>query len=214
MNKKILVLVTLCLWVLPLGMLAVEKARTIEFVANERTKTRPSFSYEANNPATSENFSSSPLLTLHMPPMPGYDTIFFELSARATYQWSGFQLRKSLAGVYFQLINPNIIPEGMEVTSFGGLGIPWDTIENNALNKGTQNYDRIYKSIMNFSSSRSIYVEYKTGGVVPDELAIPIIKALIDNGYDVEIKVYGTIQGAEVFALAWACLEITRLSKK
>ena len=213
MNKKILVLVTLCLWVLPLGMLAVEKARTIEFVAHERTETSPSFSYKAINPATSENFSSGPLLTLHVPPMPGYDTIFFELSARATYQWSGFQQRKSEADVYIQLINPNIIPEGMEVTS-AGLGIPWDTIENNAYNKGTQHYDRIYKSVMNFSSSRSIYVEYKTGGVVPDELAIPIIKALIDNGYDVEIKVRGTIQGAEVFDLAWACLEITRLSKK
>jgi hypothetical protein len=106
MNKKILVLVTLCLWVLPLGMLAVEKARTIEFVAHERTETSPSFSYKAINPATSENFSSGPLLTLHVPPMPGYDTIFFELSARATYQWSGFQQRKSLAGVYIQLLTP------------------------------------------------------------------------------------------------------------
>jgi len=203
---------------LPLGVFPDERMRTIEFIAKESTGfvPYPPYSYEARSPESEESIELGSLLTVHVPPMQKHDTIFFELAARCSYTWSGYELRKTKVGVNLQLINPDIIPEDMEIQH--GLGIPWDTVENNTMNKGTEHFWRSFKFAMKRNcdcgwKSDYLAVYYKTGDLVPEEVAIPIINALTDNGYDIEITISGTIQGVNKMSLGGANLEITRLSK-
>jgi len=183
MNKKLLVSVLLCLFILSSVTLAKEeKAKTIEFLAWADTLLDFPY-YEYMEPSVSTHFETEPFLRLNVPASPKSEAIFFDLFAKLVVWWSGYETRDVIVFVNVRIIS-DIIPDNIEVFSNFALGI-WET--NNSGDTGVYADNRNVKLIMRRDHLDWWSVKYKSGGWVPDEEAISILKKLMDSGFDVEI---------------------------
>jgi hypothetical protein len=76
--------------------------------------------YQPTDQANLENFVSSPQLTVHVPPSPFNDAVFFEFTGQYWWYW-GFGVNRFFnAGLTLTVQSP-IIPAGISVST-GGLG--------------------------------------------------------------------------------------------
>ncbi len=221
MNKKLLVSVFLCFFVLSLGMVAKEKkgkAPTIEFLDRIATFSPSPALWELTpEPTILTEFQSDTIFSLHVPPSPKSNALFLDLSAQYFYAWSGYQYRRANGAILLE-IKSDVIPEDIEV--FTALTIISTSDTNNALNESTtlerswRNFRYMIKRDSNGDwFAGQFRVLYTSGQKVEDEIAIPIINSLIDNGFDVEIHADGYVRGIKWIELVLLSIEVTRLSK-
>lgn len=219
MNKKLLVSMLLCFFVFSSMVYAKEKASVIEFLVREGGFDPNLFEYIPDDFTQHEGFNSGILLTLHVPPSLDSERIFFFLDAQFWYKWTSFHQRRANAIVYF-VLKSDIIPEDINV--WNGMTLIDISETNNAgeYSFGRERSWRNTRSTMTRNSTEvnrlgEMRVTYKGGGGnVPDEIAIPLLNSLIDNGFDVEIDISGGIKGVKWIRCVGILMEVTRLSKE
>lgn len=220
MNKKLLVSVLLCFFVLVLGMLAQEKkeekGKIIEHLVWADTGHQVAWELEITNPAVRTPFFQDSILTFHVPASPKSDILFIEGWSQAQVKWSDYEIRNTFVIVWFEFIS-DVIPDGIWIGS--GITNPTVYETNNAhdydLQYMTRRLRRYNKVIMRRNSIDSWTVKYEeTWEDVPEEDAVRIINNLIDNGFDVKVDIDGHTQGADYVSFWNIVFEVTRLSKK
>lgn len=217
MNKKILVSVSLFLFVLSLGVFATaEKPSVIEFLVREHMVDLNLFEFIPLDSTQHESFVSGALLTLHVPPSPKSEGIFFFLGSQLWYKRTSYNIRRADAIVWFEL-KSDIIPENIEIYSGQTL---LDIYETNNAGDYSLNQERSWRNTRSMMKRNytevnllgEMFVRYRGGGgPVPNEIAIPLLNSLIDNGFDVEISTSGAITGVEWIKCVQITMEVTRL---
>ncbi len=223
MNKKLLVSVLLCFFVFSSGMLAKEKAKapTIEFLDRIAVYNPDPALWKLDIPddlfAITE-FISDTVISLHVPASPGSDALFFELSAQFWYGWDTHLWRQAYGSIY-QEIKSNIIPPGIDVyaaTNVIDIGeTNYAENETKVRERGRQSSKYMMKRDSNgdwFAGQFRVF-DTESEEIVDDEIAIPIINSLIDNGFDIEIYTKGYVWGIDWIKLVFISIEVTRLSK-
>jgi hypothetical protein len=213
MNKKLLVSAFLCFFVFSLGIAAKEEIkkgtplRLVTYVYHHEWVAH----YEPQNPyELEEGVEFDPFYTFDVPGNKDREALFFDLRAPIIIYWSDHDSRNVGAIIWFELIS-DIIPGDIEVW-FGkhdGFG------ETNwARNSGLGHHVQTYKWIITRDSIESFLIIYKTGGRVPDEIAIPLLNDLIDHGFSCEISIeYRRLLGAESIRYNAVDLLATEASK-
>lgn len=216
MNKKLLVSLFLCFFVFFSVVLAEEeKIKTIEFLVRD-TVFPHVFEYIPNDVTAIESFNSGTLLELQVPPSPKSDAIFFYFNAQYYYEKSSHLNRMASSIIWYNIIS-DIIPDEYEVKQ--GMSLLSFSETNNSGDVSSGRSWRNHRYALKRNSACAQYcgelmVVYKgTMELIPEDIAIPIINALIDNGFSVEIFIEGKIQGLEYLNLLEAHMEISRLSK-
>ena len=221
MNKKLLVSALLCFFICSLVTVAKEeKINIIEFIGRNELVGPGVPGWPAlwkldpvSNPASITEFVSDPIFLLHVPPSPKSDAIFLEWGAQYWFAWSNYEYWNAWAGIILN-ITSDVIPDDYEVKA------PRSVLQfsqtNNYSNETLWKFQRNAKSFKDMMKRNSVgqwRVFYK-GTWVPDDVAVPIINSLLDNGFDVEVCASGGIQGVKWIRLVHISLEATRLVKK
>ena len=210
MNKKLLVLLFLCFFVLSIMIMAEEKgkAKIIEFIGWADTCWQLYFK-EFTNPSDRTYYYLEPFLSLNVPASPKSEAIFFDLWTQLLIWWSDCKTRDVELYIIVDIIS-DVIPDNVEVFNWYALDI-YET--NYAKNTGTQLKRKYMKLIMRRDHLDFWRIKYKdTGEYVPDEVAISILGKLIESGFDIEIWADGFAQGANKIRIAPVTMEVTRIS--
>ncbi len=214
MNKKLLVSVFLCFFILTLGMFAQKKeegVKTYEFLLRADVwgglwELEPT---DLVNPT--EVYSETYHLG-HVPPSPKTEAIFFDYVSMFHFSWTNLELRRVGLGADIVCSSDNI--PAYEIRSGAWYIVKGET---NCSPYGPTGTDR-----QGFSDRYPMWrdrhdwwvVVYKGTGVrVPEEEAIPIINKFMDNGFDIGYRVRAYFHGVSWVSLQFFGLEVTRLSK-
>lgn len=198
MNKKLLVLLFLCLFVFSLGVLAEDhpkKGNPIRFVSYVYQNSRFA-QYEPAIPNEYEyNINFLSLFSFDVFGSKDREALFFELRSPISIRWSDYQYRDVNTIAFIELIS-DIIPD--DIVIWTGISQSFDTT-NLEGNHGLELRPVYIKFLMTREDRASWIISYKGSGTVPDEIAIPLINDLMDNGFSCEISfVHKRLLGAEL----------------
>jgi len=163
-----------------------------------------------------ENFVSSPQLTVHVPPSPESDAVFFEFSGQYWWWWGSGTHRVFNVGLSLAVKSP-VIPAGISVTQ-GGAGTEIGDVNI----AGVSNLRNRFTRISKYRMERNIYLNSWASGFdvvytadnepVPRDQAVRIINRLMNAGFDLEFSVRGTVTGVSEIMNTAILVEITRLA--
>lgn len=216
MNKKILVSVLLCFFIFSLGLLAKEKATILEnLVWVETPRDQYILLSSPVDDTVLQQFKSDTFLAFDVPASPQSDAIFFEFFVQPIVWWTNYIKRFALSYINFRIINPNIIPDYVEVLGIKSVGIGRESNPNGIYETTSTRENTAWKLAMRRNSYGACwYIRNKiTKEEVPDNIAQNILNSLIDSGFNVEVYSDGSVQGVSDFILYPVCIQVTRLSK-
>ncbi len=160
------------------------------------------------------SFETQSLLNFKVPLLPKYEALFFEVQAQVFTHFVDYYIWRLTVGFRLNIIS-DVIHENICVFMDCSIADLYRT--NNCL-------DQIYRKrsrrnlrmIMRKNNLDWWQVLYKdTGEAVPEYLAKDILNKLIDNGFDVEFKLVGTVRGIKnPLWLYPVIIEVTGLSKE
>ena len=221
MNKKLLVSVFFCFFTFSLGTVATEekgKGKIIEHLVWAETQ-RDTYIFYKTIPDPQDDLifeiQSDPFMTFHVPPSPKSEGLLIGCFAHAMVKKSDSDRRNTDIGVFYRCIS-DVIPEDIEVL---GVNINVHFRETNFsldYDIAPVRYIRIQKLYMRRNSMDWWYVGYKgrRWQRVPDDIALIILNNLIDNGFDVEAWIEGTIQGLRYIRYGIVRFDVSRIMKK
>ena len=218
MNKKLLVSVFLCFFVLSLGVAEKKeeaKAKTIELLL--RTDLLVGFNavlwglepdnFEDLTEGTSDIYNLGYVL-----PSPKSDALYFGVWGFVSYKWAPHHLKRAWVGIKYSIISSDI-PDGIEVYFWGNY--PRWAHTDNALNESMSTEEYWFTDKVQLVRNEKNYWQVRdidTGISVPPEKAVRIINKIIDNGFDIQFQVEAEAQGLYWISLSWIAFEVTRVS--
>lgn len=215
MNKKLFISVFLCFFVFSSGMVSGEKdtkGKIIEhLVWVESNRNEAAYRFYPTDDTQLEDFRSGPVLIYHVPASPKSEALFFDILAQTNIRWSGHWERTANVRCESRLIS-DIIPDNITVCSTPT--VFWMGESNNSQSIGWNWERRTAKIRMRRNSVDWWQVYDESGEEIPAEDAIPIINGLIDNGFDVEVELSGSVKGIELIFILPVWIEVNRLVKE
>lgn len=215
MNKKLLISVFLCFFILTLGIFAKkkgEKVKTYEFLLRADVwggvwELEP---IDLVNPT--EVYTETYHLG-HVPPSPKTEVMFYDYVGSFRFKWTNLKLRRVKLGVEIRFSSDNI----PDYEVMGGAMYIQKGETNYSLNEpiGIERHDFSDRYPMwRDRLDPGWWVVYKgTYNRVPEEEAIPIINKFMDNGFDIGYRIWVYVQGVRWVCFQYFGLEVTRLSK-
>ena len=215
MNKRLLISVFLCFFILTLGGFAQkkgEKVRTYEFLLRADV-WGGAWEEELTDWGNETEIYTEIFHLGHVPPSPKTEMMFFEYVGSFWFEWTNLEFRRVVLAVYTVFSSDNI-------PDYEILGGAW------YLQKGETNYSHNEPLGIErhpFSDRLPMWrdrvewwwVVYKgTENRVPEEEALPIINEFMDNGFDVGYQIWVRAKGVHLVGLQYLGLEVSRLSKK
>lgn len=166
------------------------------------------------NPSDVTKLDSGTVLTLYVPACPKGQAIAIDLNLAVSFKESisTSQLAINNYVLYIRIIS-NIIPEGIMVTQAAGIchfSSPQDGIHPTL---PPQPIRRTCRALIERNRRNWWGVEYKTGGDVPDDVAMKLINALITKGFEIEFGFSGSVQGIEFVRIGNFAVYISSISK-
>jgi len=216
MNKKLLVSVLLCFFVFSLMIASEKKALIVEHLFWFDIGRDYSFKVTPEDYTAETFFKLDPFFIFHVPASPKCKAIFFELWAQVGIKWSNFSTRFAHPTVYLRCIS-DVIPDNIDVAwGYSVVGLSDTNNANNYTIKWSCRYERNLKFTMRKDGNYMVgwLITYKdTGRLVEKDVYVPIVKELMNNGFDVEVWGQGWLHGAESMLYIPVIMEVTRLSK-
>ena len=216
MNKRLLISVFLCFFILTLGGVAQkkgEKVRTYEFLLRADVwggaweKEIDEDDWENRTEEYTETYHLG-----HVPPSPKTEVIFYDYVGSFNFDWANFEIRK--VQLYAEIVfSSDNIPD-YEILI--GSMYCQESETNNTNNEPLLGERQPFSDRIPMWRNRLDYwwVGYKgTENTVPEEEAIPIINKFMDNGFDVGYRIWFRAKGVRRVGLGYFGLEVTRLSK-
>ncbi len=174
------------------------------------------YTYVPADQGNLEDFVSSPQLTVHVPPSPLSDAVFFEFTGQYWWSWGPGAYRIFNTGLNLAVKSP-VIPAGISVST-GGAGTEIADVNLAGVSTGQNRFTRTSKIRM----ERNTYLTGWTSGfdvlytanneAVPQNEAIRIINRLMNTGFDLEFCVRGSVRGVRYVKNTQITVEITRLA--
>jgi hypothetical protein len=216
MKKRLLVSVFLSFFVCSSLMLAQgKKAKELEHLAwIESSRGEPVLDLSPSDDTKMQLFESDVFFNFHVIASPKSNAIFFEFWVPSMVQWTNYIKRVALAYIDFRIINPDVIPEGIEV-----LGVKAIVQEGESNPYGVYGTDSARSNIgWKLAMLRDNRIDWSitnkmTKEEVTDDEAQNILNSLIDNGFDVEVYTHGKLQGVKNLYILGASIHVTRISK-
>jgi hypothetical protein len=156
---------------------------------------RATISVAITDPTAPLDFQLSPFLSFHVPASKASQALFFDCWGQVLYRWSTYQEHRVSATPVLRL-RSNEIPANIDI--YSAFGVMTVGESNNAADQSLapSRQARYMRFILRRDQVDWWYVVDKTTGAqVPDAVAVPILDALMDDGFDVEVSAIGTVRG-------------------
>ncbi len=212
--KKSLVLVLFVLGLLPAGS-AQEKPNSLEHIFWKMG----GFFNETTTPGPGTYGFESPLfMSIHVPPSPKADCVYFEFGSQSMVQWIPNVAQSYWSGYRMQF-KSGAIPANVSVENtiaVDGVNDPGVFRQGGArTNKSTYRWTIVRDGFLEDYVFQPLTMRYiDSGQPLPDDEANAILNGMLDSGFDVDVTVKGVAQGVQSFYLVSGWIDVTRSVKK
>ena len=212
MSRKVFscgILIFLAFWT---SLYAADKPGIIEHLVVADTGRIPTY-LSIVDPDVLQPFVTSPFLTFQVPASPKSDTLFFAFWGGMRFKWSGGVNQIADCTMWLECVS-SVIPSDVAVSI--GFLVCREYLVGGAGGYSPTPISRSQSGefLMRRGQLDMWYVRSKTTGAeLPQDQAIPIISALIENGFAAEVHAEGKVQGVSLAYVFPAHFHVTRIAK-